>query len=239
MAKQKRPRQAPVLPRMSPGDRMIFLDPSSTAVGFACFDHQAQLTRYGVLRREGGNYRERAVGLARDVDKLIKAEHWDEMRYEKPWGTLWIVMEVTSGQVYRPGQAGTLATLAFAQGVIYAKTLPWCTLREEDAEAARDAVGGDVKFCVIDERDWAPVTTLDPSELAVRIRESNKKRAKAGKPPLKNMPGKSSLSKRERAKRTWKSYRRFGRWAIKNDPGLDASDAVGMGIWYFTEAVKR
>jgi Holliday junction resolvasome RuvABC endonuclease subunit len=103
-ARERRPKAPPTRP--DPPARLLALDPSSTAVGWAVFD-AGKLRTLGVFRSAAENPMARIAKLATAVTKLSEA-----------WQPNTVVLETVSG-MHRHARSMSVATCAMAQGAIW------------------------------------------------------------------------------------------------------------------------
>jgi len=171
-ARERRPKSPGPMP-LPPG-RLLALDPSSTAVGWAIFDG-GELRTLGVFRAASDNPMSRIAKLADAVARLADA-----------WQPDTVVIETVSG-MHRHARSMSVATCAMAQGAI------WYVV-------GKGQVGGPRTISPIKENAWTK-----------------------GKPKAKRA---------ELVKLTQPVYAEFQR--KDGDRGLDAADAVGLGLFYLS-----
>lgn len=114
-ARERRPKAPP--PRPEPPRRLLALDPSSTAVGWAIFD-AGELRHVGVFRAGSDDLDRRLASLSASVIALLSGSCPDR-----------IVMEVVSGMHRRANRSNahrqSTATCGFAQGAIWGAIFAW------------------------------------------------------------------------------------------------------------------
>lgn len=121
--------------------RLLSLDPSSTAIGWAVFD-AANLYRCGVCRPKGSSPIWGRIRAAVDYTEALVIDHDPRQ----------VVIEVTSGRPF-PGRAQTsIVGLALAQGAVY---------------AAAELLSGDRRrVYTVTEQDW---TNKQPKQQRARL----------------------------------------------------------------------